>query len=79
MIGGLGEAIVDGEISNVGAATRVFAGIKMIGGYRLSGLEVENWIMREMGFPTNLMPSLRIVFDNIDRVFRGRHKKQKIS
>ncbi|MBI2660239.1 beta-N-acetylglucosaminidase domain-containing protein [Candidatus Woesearchaeota archaeon] len=76
-VGGLGEGLLDGNLSKVGLFPKIFAGVKMIGGYRFSGVEVENWIMREMGFPVSLMPNLRILADVKDRILRGRHSKQK--
>lgn len=78
-IGGLGESLMDGTLSKVGVFPKIFAGVKMIGGYRFSGVEVENWIMREMGFPVSLMPHLRVILDFGDRVLRGRHSRQKLS
>ncbi len=78
MLGGLGEAIVNGTIKNLNFFSKGMAAIKMVAGYRFSGLEIENWILREMGFPASFVSHTRSLWDIIDRIYRKRHRKQKI-
>lgn len=81
MIGALGNLILDEKIKDINWKAKSYAALKMISGYRLSGLVFEDWILREMGFPANLfchIPALRLVADFFETVARKRHKRQKV-
>jgi len=76
-VGEMGLLVVDGNMNQYYSRLARFAGaVKVNGGYRLCKTELENWLFKEMGFPSSLIARRRMrpIFDFFERITRGRHR-----